>query len=87
MGEEERPMSQVSNLVSAFFITVDGKRYGPFHTRNEEKVERLLHHKGIEVEYCMVEKVNILPPPRKRRKKAENLKLDFGEGWIPLAKG
>jgi hypothetical protein len=76
-----------ANLVSAFYLTVDGKRFGPFNTRNEEKMERLMHRKGVEVEYVMAEKINIIPPPRKRRKKLENMKFDFGEGWVPLAKG
>ena len=74
------------NLVSAFYILVDGKRFGPFHTRNEQKMERLLHRKGVEVEYAMVEKVDIIPPPRQRRKKAEQMKMEF-EGWLPVAKG
>jgi len=49
-------------------------------------MERLMHRKGVEVEYTMVEKADIIPPPKKRRKKAENLKLDF-EGWVPVLKG
>ena len=76
----------VKNLVSAFYIIADGKKYGPFHTRTEEKVGRLLHLKGIEVDYCMVEKVQIVPPPRKRRKKAEQMKMEYGEGWVPVGR-
>jgi hypothetical protein len=75
------------NLVSAFYLTVDGKRYGPFHTRNEQKMERLMHRRGVTVEYAMVEKVSIIPPPRKRRKKAEQLKMEFGKEWVAVAKG
>jgi hypothetical protein len=74
------------NLVSAFYITVDGKRYGPFHTRNEQRMERLMHRKGVEVSYAMVEKAAIIPPPKKRRKKAEQMKMDFGEGWVPVGR-
>lgn len=66
-----------------FLIHADGKTFGPYRSRFEDRITKLLHLKGITVEHVMVEPKEMLPPPRKREKKPENLSLLDGLDWMP----
>jgi hypothetical protein len=61
--------------VQGFFLHADGQRFGPYRSRYEDRVSKLLHLKGIRIEYVMMVPQLLLPPPRPKRPKPENMRL------------
>lgn len=73
-------------LVSAFYLKVDGKEYGPFATTHEREVKKLYHYKGIDPRYVNIPKDQLIVPPKKARKKVQEPSLLDGVEWTPTHK-
>ena len=69
--------------VPAFFLNVDGKRYGPFFNQNDEKVNNLMHMKGVTVDHVMM---NAPKEKKVKKKKAVHPSLLDGIDWYPVGK-
>lgn len=44
----------MEELIQGFYLTVDGKRYGPYKNTEKQEVASLLHLKGVVVEHVML---------------------------------
>lgn len=77
----------MSELVQAFYLDVDGKRYGPYVSSEEDRVKRLMHLKGVKVSPVMIDKA-AFKKQKVKKVKPQNLSLLDGlEGWLPIRRG
>ena len=64
-----------------FYVTVDGKKSGPYHESRRCEFNRLEHMRGVAFETVWLEKSPT--PPKARKKKQEHPSLLEEIGFVP----
>lgn len=73
----------MSDLVPAFYVVADGKKYGPFFNELNQEAKRLKHLKGITIIHVMLK----APEEKKSKKRKKSHPELFNEVASDPCKG